>query len=50
MAAPNLKQSKSKEETKEAFDFFDKDKTGKISSKELAQMMGQLGHQITDTE
>ena len=50
MSRPDFNRSKSKEETKEAFDFFDKDKSGKISSKELSSMLGQLGHVISDTE
>ena len=50
MKTPGLNRSKSKEETKEAFDFFDKDNTGKIGSKEISSMLGQLGHVIDDME
>jgi len=41
---------KQKEEFRETFDFLDKDKDGKITSKELASVMVPLGHDPSDTE
>jgi len=47
--AINNPNSKIYKELKEAFDFFDKDKTGKINTKEIKSVFNQLGKNVTDT-
>lgn len=37
-------------EYKESFDLFDKDKNGRISTKELKAVMNSLGQNVTDAE
>ena len=38
------------DEYKDAFDMFDKDKSGDISAKELASLFRSLGHKMSDNE
>merc|ERR1712013_48687 len=50
MMQQQLEQKSADDEIRQAFELFDKDKDGKISPKELKEVMLSLGEQLSDRD